>query len=74
MRDLSGHRKPLGFLYVFVHVLVLVGAGGLGYVTWIVAHLATSGSSKPSAQDWNNGVYSLWFFGQEGWDAEPRGA
>ncbi|RKH66361.1 hypothetical protein [Corallococcus aberystwythensis] len=125
MRDLRGHRKSLGFLYVFVHLLMLLGAGALGYAALIVAGLAAAGHSGPDAMAWDNplflvlagfavllvvlaiagifmgvalvggspvsrrlatvlailalpnfplgtvlGVYSLWFFGQEGWDAE----
>ncbi|WP_223644955.1 hypothetical protein [Corallococcus sp. EGB] len=129
MRDLSAHRKSLGILYVFVHLLVLVGAAGMGYATWLVARIAATGHSAPSVRALDNpmvlgmmafvvllvalgfagislglglvrgspvsrgmatllailalpnfplgtvlGVYSLWFFGQEGWDAEPQAA
>lgn len=127
MRDLSAHRRSLGGLYVFVHLLVLLGAAGMGYATWLMANLAAAGRSAPSVQALDNplvlgmaafvvvlvmlgfagislgmgllrgspvsrgtatllailalpnfplgtvlGVYSLWYFGQEGWDAEPQ--
>ena len=124
MRDLSGHRKTLGFLYLGVSALNLLGAAGLAFITWMfndlfprrrppalvwedlslyvlgafalfVLWMALSGLavgvgllrggrvSKPLALVLSVlmlpsfplgtvlGVYSLWFFSQEGWDAEP---
>lgn len=129
MRDLSGHRKSLGFLYLFVHVLMLLGAGALAYVTGELARVAAAGRSAPAVPVWENpailamavfvallgvlafaglslglallrgrpvskglatllailslpsfpvgtvlGIYSLWYFGQEGWDADLQAA
>ncbi|WP_375758052.1 hypothetical protein [Corallococcus exercitus] len=126
MRDLSGHRKSLGILYLFVHLLVLLAAGALAYVTWNLVFVMAAGNSTRAVPVWENpavpimgvfivllvalaiaglslglglvrgrpvskglatllailalptfplgtvlGVYSLWFFSQEGWDAEP---
>ncbi|RKH02821.1 hypothetical protein D7V97_27475 [Corallococcus sp. CA053C] len=124
MRDLSGHRTALGFLYLGVNALSLLGAAGLAFATWMVSQLATGRHRHPPV--WEGlpvyvlagctlfvlvmallglavgvgllrggrvskalalvlsvlmlptfplgtvlGVYSLWFFSQEGWDAEP---
>ncbi|RKH36832.1 hypothetical protein [Corallococcus sicarius] len=124
MRDLSGHRTALGFLYLGLSALNLLAAAGLAFVTWLVTQIAT-GRHRP-APVWEGlpvyvmagftlfvlwmalsglavgvgllrggrvskplalvlsilmlptfpvgtvlGVYSLWFFSQEGWDAEP---
>ncbi|MBN8227359.1 hypothetical protein JYK02_07525 [Corallococcus macrosporus] len=126
MRDLSGHRKSLGFLYLFVHTLTLLGTGVLAYVTFRLLVVVAAGNSAPRVPVWETpavlaigvilvllvvvaiaglslglglvrgrpvfkglatllailalptfplgtvlGVYSLWFFAQEGWDAEP---
>ncbi|RKH31583.1 hypothetical protein D7Y13_12295 [Corallococcus praedator] len=125
MRDLSGHRTALGFLYLFVHALTLLGAAVLAYATWILAHISTGRATRLPV--WEGlpvqammgftlfvlvlaiaglsvglalvrgrrvskgtalvlsilalpsfpvgtvmGIYSLWFFGQEGWDSEPE--
>ncbi|RYZ38268.1 MAG: hypothetical protein EOO71_24775 [Myxococcaceae bacterium] len=125
MRDLSGHRTALGFLYLFVHALTLLGAAGLAFATWALAHIATGRATRHPV--WDRlpvqlmvgftllvlvlaiaglcvglalvrgepvsrglalvlsllalmnfpvgtvmGVYSLWFFNQEGWDREPE--
>ncbi|RKH45576.1 hypothetical protein D7Y23_25535 [Corallococcus sp. AB050B] len=129
MRDLSGHRKSLGWLYMFVHLLVLLGAGGLAYATWLVALVVAHGNSTPPVTVAENpavlgmsvfvlvllamaiaglslgvalirgrpvskglatllailalpnfplgtvlGIYSFWYFGQEGWDADLQEA
>ncbi|CAM4443152.1 hypothetical protein [Corallococcus exiguus] len=129
MRDLSGHRKSLGFLYLFVHTLMLAGTGVLAYVTAALGFVAAAGRSAPAMPVWENplvlamagifvvllaasiaglalglglvrgrpvskglatllalvalptfplgtvlGVYSLWFFGQEGWAADLQEA
>ncbi|NBD14361.1 MULTISPECIES: hypothetical protein [Corallococcus] len=127
MRDLTGHRKALGLLYVFVHALTLLGAVGLGVVTWMMVHIATGrvahspagysvaiygmvaftvavlwvalaglslGMGLLRGQSVSRGtatvlailalanfpvgtvlgIYSLWFFGQEGWDSGPEEA
>lgn len=124
MRDLSGHRTALGFLYLGLGALNLLAAAGLAFVTWMfndlfprrhasalvwedlslyalaaialfVLGMALSGLavgvgllrggrvSKPLAIVLSIlmlptfpvgtvlGIYSLWFFSQEGWDAEP---
>ncbi|RKH37559.1 hypothetical protein [Corallococcus llansteffanensis] len=124
MRDLSGHRTALGFLYLGVHGLALVGAAGLGLATWLLSRLATGRHVRLPVWEglpvyllagftlfvlWMAisglavgvsllrggrvskalalvlsilmlpsfplgtvlGVYSLWFFTQEGWDSEP---
>ncbi|NOK12227.1 hypothetical protein [Corallococcus exercitus] len=126
MRDLSGHRKSLGFFYLFVHALMLLATGAMAYVTAALGFVAAAGRSAPRLPAWENplvlamaaifvvllaasiaglalglglvrgrrvskglatllalvalptfplgtalGVYSLWFFSQEGWDAEP---
>ncbi|MHA7629698.1 hypothetical protein [Corallococcus sp. M7] len=123
MRDLSSHRKALGFLYVFVHALLMLGAGTLAFTACMMALMADSGSSARTVPMWQDpfvlamagvamllgmlalaglflgsallqgrpvskrratllaifalpnfplgtvlGIYSLWFFGQEGWD------
>ncbi|NOK34301.1 hypothetical protein D7W79_11055 [Corallococcus exercitus] len=126
MRDLSGHRKSLGFFYLFVHALMLLATGAMAYLTAALGFVAAAGRSAPRLPAWENpwvlamaaifvvllaasiaglalglglvrgrrvskglatllalvalptfplgtalGVYSLWFFSQEGWDAEP---
>lgn len=52
MRDLSVHRKWLGWLYLLVYLLMLLPAGILAHAAWSAAITVAGGySTPPVAED-----------------------